>query len=102
MALSEADTAAESPADRRNARVYLTGLGCSVTGSMALSLAAGIWVQSLTGSSSEAGLVSACIYVPSLFGPLAGMAADRVSRRRLLVRLSVVSAVADLPLSRTL
>jgi MFS family permease len=98
MAVSEADTAAESPADRRNARLYLTGLGCSVTGSMALSLVAGIWVKSLTGSSSEAGLVSACIYLPSLFGPLAGMAADRVARRRLLVRLSVVSAMADLPL----
>jgi MFS family permease len=98
MAVSEADTAAESPADLRNARLYLTGLGCSVIGSTALSLAAGIWVKSLTGSSSEAGLVSACVYVPSLFGPLAGMAADRVARRRLLVRLSVVSAVADLPL----
>jgi len=98
MALSEADTAAESPADRRNARLYLTGLGCSVIGSMALSLVAGIWVKSLTGSSSDAGLVSACIYLPSLFGPLAGMAADRMARRRLLVRLSVVSALADLPL----
>ena len=98
MAPTEADTAAESPADRRNARLYLTGLGCSVIGSMALSLVAGIWVKSLTGSSSEAGLASACVYLPSLFGPLAGMAADRVARRRLLVRLSAVSAMADLPL----
>ena len=65
---------------------------------MALALVAGIWVKSLTGSSSAAGLVSACIYVPSLFSPLAGMVADRVARRRLLVRLSVVSALADLPL----
>lgn len=98
MAVSEADTAVESPEDRRNARLYLTGLGCSVIGSMALSLVAGIWVKSLTGSSSQAGLVSACVYLPSLFGPLAGIAADRVARRRLLVRLSLVSAVADLPL----
>lgn len=98
MALSKADTAAASPADRRNARLYLTGLGCSVIGSMALSLVAGIWVKSLTGSSSKAGLVSACVYLPSLFGPLAGMVADRVARRRLLVRLSVVSAIAVLPL----
>jgi hypothetical protein len=30
--------------------------------------------------------VSVCIYLTSLFGPLAGMAADRVARRRLLVR----------------
>jgi MFS family permease len=67
-------------------------------GSMALSLVAGIWVKSLTGSSAEAGLASACIYLPSLFGPLAGLLADRVARRRLLVRLSIGSALADLPL----
>jgi MFS family permease len=96
VAVSEAGTTLESPEDRRNARLYL--IGCSVIGSMALSLVAGIWVKSLTGSSSQAGLVSACVYLPSLFGPLAGIAADRVARRRLLVRLSVVSAVADLPL----
>lgn len=96
MAVSGA--VAASPEDRRNGLLYLTGLGCSVIGSMALSLVAGIWVKSLTGSSSQAGLVSACVYLPSLFGPLAGMAADRVARRRLLVRLSVVSALADLPL----
>lgn len=92
------DRPAESPADRRNARLYLIGLGFSVTGSMALSLVAGIWVKSLTGSSAQAGLVSACVYAPSMFGLLGGVVADRVARRRLLVRLSVVSAVADLPL----
>jgi MFS family permease len=90
--------AAESPTDRRNARLYLIGLGFSVIGSMALSLVAGIWVKSLTGSSAQAGLVSACVYAPSMFGLLGGVVADRVARRRLLVRLSVVSAVADLPL----
>lgn len=98
MAVTKADVAVGSPADRRNARLYLVGLGCSVIGSMALSLVAGIWVKSLTGSSAQAGVVSACVYVPSLLGPLAGLVADRVARRRLLVRLSVVSAVLDLPL----
>jgi MFS family permease len=98
MAVTEADRAAENPTDRRNARLYLIGLGFSVTGSMALSLVAGIWVKSLTGSSAQAGLVSACVYAPSMFGLLGGVLADRVARRRLLVRLSVVSAVADLPL----
>jgi MFS family permease len=98
MAMSQADTAVESPADRRNARLYLMGLGCSVIGSMALSLVAGIWVKSLTGSSAQAGLASACIYAPSMFGLLGGIVADRVARRRLLVRISVASAVVDLPL----
>jgi MFS family permease len=85
-------------AERRNGRLYLTGLAVSVIGSNALSLAAGIWVKSLTGSSSEAALVSVCVYAPSLAGPLAGVVADRVRRRRFLVWLNVVSAVLVLPL----
>jgi MFS family permease len=85
-------------AERRNGRLYLTGLAVSVIGNNALSLAAGIWVKSLTGSSSEAALVSVCVYAPSLAGPLAGMVADRVRRRRLLVWLNLVSAALVLPL----
>jgi MFS family permease len=98
MSVGEAGTAPIAFEQRQNARLYLTGLGCSVIGSMALSLVAGIWVKSLTGSSAQAGVASACVYLPSLFGPLAGLVADRVARRRLLVRLSIASAVADLPL----
>ncbi len=59
--------------ERRNGTVYLTGLGCSMIGNSALSLVAGIWVKSLTGSSSAAAVVSVCIYAPSLLGPLAGL-----------------------------
>jgi MFS family permease len=91
---------AVSPADeqRRNGRLYLTGVGISVIGNNALSLAAGIWVKSLTGSSSEAALVSVCVYAPTLVQPLAGVLADRVRRRRFLVWLNLVSAVLILPL----
>jgi len=85
-------------AERRNGRLYLTALAVSVIGDSAMSLAAGIWVKSLTGSSSEAALVSVCIYAPSLAGPLAGALADRVRRRRFLVWLNLVSAVLVLPL----
>jgi MFS family permease len=89
-----------NPADaqRRNGRLYLTGVGISVIGNNALSLAAGIWVKSLTGSSSEAALVSVCVYAPTLVQPLAGLLADRVRRRRFLVWLNLVSAVLILPL----
>jgi MFS family permease len=83
---------------RRNGRLYLAGLAVSVIGNNALSLAAGIWVKSLTGSSSEAALVSVCVYAPSLAGPLAGLVADRVRRRRFLVWLNLVSAALILPL----
>jgi MFS family permease len=85
-------------AERRNGRLYLVGLAVSVIGDNALSLAAGIWVKSLTGSSSEAALVSVCVYAPSLAGPLAGLVADRVRRRRFLVWLNLVSAALVLPL----
>jgi Na+/melibiose symporter-like transporter len=88
------DTAA---AERRNGRLYLTGLAVSVIGDNAMSLAAGIWVKSLTGSSSEAALVSVCVFAPSLAGPLAGVVADRVRRRRFLVWLNLVSAGLVLP-----
>lgn len=85
-------------AERRNGRLYLAGLAVSVIGNNALSLAAGIWVKALTGSSSEAALVSVCVYAPSLAGPLAGLVADRVRRRRFLVWLNLVSAALVLPL----
>jgi MFS family permease len=84
--------------ERRNGRLYLVGLAVSVIGNNALSLAAGIWVKSLTGSSSEAALVSVCVYAPSLAGPLAGLVADRVRRRRFLIWLNLVSAALVLPL----
>ena len=83
---------------RRNGRLYLTGLATSVIGNNAMSLAAGIWVKSLTGSSSAAALVSVCVYAPTLAGPLAGALADRVRRRRFLVVLNLTSAVLILPL----
>jgi predicted MFS family arabinose efflux permease len=84
-------------AERRNGRLYLTGVAVSVIGNNAMSLAAGIWVKSLTGSSSEAALVSVCVFAPSLAGPLAGVVADRVRRRRFLVWLNLVSAALVLP-----
>ncbi|MHB1431468.1 MAG: MFS transporter, partial [Streptosporangiaceae bacterium] len=87
-----------SGAERRNGRLYLTGLAVSVIGNNAMSLAAGIWVKSLTGSSSAAALVSVCVYAPTLAGPLAGAVADRVRRRRFLIALNLTSAALILPL----
>jgi Na+/melibiose symporter-like transporter len=92
---SGADDAADR--QRRNGRLYLTGLAVSVIGNNAMSLAAGIWVKSITGSSSEAAIVSVCVYAPTLAGPLAGAVADRVRRRRFLVWLNLVSAALVLP-----
>jgi MFS family permease len=63
-----------------------------------MSLVAGIWVKALTGSSSAAAIVSACVYAPSLLGPVAGVLADRVRRRRLLVVVNLGLAAIMLPL----
>lgn len=97
-AISSGNGVNRADEQRRNGRLYLTGVGISVIGNNALSLAAGIWVKSLTGSSSEAALVSVCVYAPTLVEPLAGVLADRVRRRRFLVWLNLVSAALILPL----
>ncbi len=96
--VGSAKLSAQDADARRNARLYLTGLGASLLGNSALTLVAGIWVKSLTGSSSEAGLVSVCIYLPLVFGPLAGIAADRVRRRPFLIIINLATAVVVLAL----
>ena len=78
---------------RSNARWYFGGLAASLLGNSAMSLVAGVWVKALTGSSSQAGLVSACIYAGTMGAPLAGLVADRVPRKRLLLWLNLLSAV---------
>jgi MFS family permease len=83
---------------RRNARIYLLALAASLVGDSAMSLVAGIWVKSLTGSSSAAAIVAVCIYAPSLLSPLAGMLADRVRRLRMLIVVNLLAAAAVLPL----
>ena len=82
----------------RNARWYLAGLAASLLGNSAMSLVSGVWVKQLTGSSSQAGLVSAAVYAPTLVAPVAGLIADRVPRRRWLLVVNVASAATMLPL----
>ncbi len=76
-----------------NARWYFTGLAASLVGNSAMSLVAGVWVKSLTHSSAQAGLVSACVYAPTMAAPIAGLVADRLPRRRLLLGLNLIAAV---------
>jgi hypothetical protein len=81
-----------------NARWYFAGLAASLLGNSAMSLVAGIWVKELSGSSAEAGLVSACIYAGTMGAPIAGLLADGFPRRRLLLVLNLLSAATLLPL----
>ncbi|MEV4630115.1 MFS transporter [Micromonospora sp. NPDC049523] len=55
-----------------------------------MSLAAGLWAMDLTGSASLAAVARACVFVPSLAGPVLGALVDRLPRRPLLVWTSLV------------
>lgn len=91
-ASQRAATEPGSGPDRRNARWYLAGLGASVLGDSAMTLTAGIWVKSLTGSNTAAGLVSVGIYAPTVLAPLGGLLADRARRRPVLIAANLVMA----------
>ncbi len=69
----------------RNARFYLLGEFVSIFGDVALWLALGIWVKSLTGSNSAAGLVFFAFALPTLASPVSGVFVDRFRRRPLLI-----------------
>ena len=81
-----------------DARLYLAGQALSLLGDLSLSLAMGVWVKQLTGSSGAAGLTFVAFLLPQLASPLAGLAVDRTRRRPLLIAVNVASAVAVAPL----
>ena len=76
----------------RGAAAYLGGVLVSGFGDSAMTLAAGVWVKTLTGSSSLAAAVGACLWAPTLAGPLLGAVADRFRRRRLLIAVNAALA----------
>ena len=84
--------------EQRNAMLYLLGLGVSLIGSNAMTLVAGIWVKTLTGSSAAAGLVSVCLYAPSMLSPLGGLVTDRVRRIPLLIVMNLLLGLVMLAL----
>ncbi|MFI6859110.1 MFS transporter [Streptomyces sp. NPDC050421] len=77
----------------RTAGLFLAAVVVSGFGSSAMSLAAGIWVKSLTGSDSLAALALFAVWLPVLFGPALGAVADRLPRKPLLVWSNVVMAL---------
>lgn len=74
----------------RDVRLYLAGQTLSRFGDRALYLALGIWIFGLTRSPSYAGLTFFVLSLPSLAAPLAGLLADRVRRRLLLIVTDLV------------
>jgi MFS family permease len=82
----------------RDARLYIGGQALSLLGDLSLSLALGIWVKELTGSSGAAGLTFVAFLLPQLASPLAGLLVDRVRQRPLLITANLASALAVTPL----
>ncbi|MFI6446690.1 MFS transporter [Kitasatospora sp. NPDC050543] len=76
----------------RDTRLYLVGQILSGVGDSALWLALGIWIKTLTGSASAAGLSFFVFALGTLGGPLGGVLADRMRRRPLLITANLATA----------
>ncbi|WP_420176439.1 hypothetical protein [Luteococcus sp. OSA5] len=77
---------------------WLAGRAVSWFGDTVMILALSIWVKSLTGSSSQAGVTLAFFMAPQLFAPLAGQLVDHIPRRVVLVAGNLLSAATLVPL----
>jgi MFS family permease len=72
--------------ESRNYRLYFGGMLVSMTGSWMQTVAMSWLVYRLTNSAMLLGITAFLTQVPSLvFGPWAGVLADRVSRRRMIM-----------------
>lgn len=74
------------------------GLSASMLGDSLMLLVLSMWVKTLTGSNSMAGLTFFFMVIPALGAPYLGVLIDRVRRKPLLVWGNVASAVAVMPL----
>ncbi len=74
-------------------RLWL-GQMISVVGDGIYYIAIMWWIKTHTGSDALVALIALCAAVPGvLLGPIAGVVADRVNRRRLMIGMDVISAV---------
>lgn len=74
------------------------GLSASMLGDSLMLLVLSMWVKTLTGSNSLAGLTFFFMVIPALAAPYLGVLVDRVRRKPLLVWGNLASAVAVMPL----
>lgn len=83
----------------RNFRLYFIGQMFSQTGGWVQSVAQAWLVLRLTGSPAALGIVAALQFGPTLLlGPYAGVLADRMPKRKLLLVTQLVAAVLTLGL----
>jgi MFS family permease len=78
----------------RNYRLYFFGQLISVIGTWMQTVAQSFLVLQLTGSGTALGLATAARFLPMfLFGPLGGLAADRLDKRRVLYVTQTLSGL---------
>jgi len=76
----------------RNFRIFYAGMAVSIFGTWMQTVGASWLVYRLTGSAFLLGLVAAAQQLPMLFlAPFAGVWADRVDRRKLLIATQVLT-----------
>lgn len=80
----------------RKVRLYLLGDTASNFGDFMLFLATAVWVKLLTGSIAEAGMVIFAFMAGSALLPVAGVVADRMARRPLLIGVNLLLAAVIL------
>ncbi len=84
----------------RNYRLFFFGQGISLIGTWTQQVALSWLVYRITGSTLLLGAVAFCNQIPMLFlGPLAGVTADRSSRKKLLLWTQGLSMVQALLLA---
>jgi MFS family permease len=84
----------------RNFRLFLIGQAISLIGTWMQRVAAAWLVYRLTGSAWLLGVIGFCSQAPTIpLGPLAGMAADRLDRYKILLWTQILEMVQALALA---
>jgi DHA3 family macrolide efflux protein-like MFS transporter len=96
------DVSQENPVIKKSLAQYLllwTGQQISMLGSSIVHFSVVWWLTIETGSSSIVSIASICFYIPVLIlGPFAGVIADRVSRKKILLISDFIQALLTLVL----